>query len=56
MAEALGSSTYAEVWSDQQVIAALDGRTVREALQAGETPKHVWRAVWETLELPSALK
>jgi hypothetical protein len=54
MEQALGSSTYARHWSDQQVIAALGGRTVTEALAAGETPKTVWRAVWATLGLPAS--
>jgi hypothetical protein len=27
---------------------------VLEALEAGETPKRVWRAVWATLELPAS--
>ena len=34
------------------MIAALDHRTVTQALEAGEPPKSVWRAVWERLELP----
>ena len=54
MAQALGSPAYARHWADQQVIAALGGRTVTEALEAGETPKRVWRAVWETLDLPAS--
>lgn len=53
MEEALGSSAYARNWSEQQVIAELDGRTVRQALDDGESPKAVWRAVWETLGLPA---
>ena len=56
MTEALGSSSYAWVWSEQQVMATLGGRTVQEALTAGESPKLVWRAVWETLELPTSLR
>jgi len=56
MAEALGSSSYARVWSEQQVMASLGGRTVQEALAAGESPKLVWRAVWENLELPMSLR
>jgi Protein of unknown function (DUF3046) len=52
MEQALGSAAYARHWADQQVIAELGGRTVSEALDAGETPKHVWRAVWEVLGLP----
>ncbi len=56
MTEALGSSSYARVWSEQQVMASLGGRTVHEALAAGESPKLVWRAVWENLELPMSLR
>lgn len=52
MEQALGSSAYARNWSEQQVMASLGGRTVQEALAAGESPKTVWRAVWETLGLP----
>ncbi len=49
----LGAS-YAAVWADQQVIGALDHRTVRQALDAGVPPKEVWRAVWQVLELPAS--
>ncbi|MDX6326057.1 MAG: hypothetical protein QOK15_2411 [Nocardioidaceae bacterium] len=49
----LGPS-YARVWSRQQVLSALDGRTVDEALQAGEPPKAVWRAVADSLSLPES--
>jgi hypothetical protein len=49
----LGPS-YARVWSRQQVLSALDGRTVDEALQAGEPPKLVWRAVADALSLPDS--
>lgn len=52
MESALGSA-YARTWAHQHVIADLGGRTVDEALAAGETPKRVWRAVWETLGLPA---
>ena len=51
MEQALGPA-YARSWADQQVIPDLGGRTVSEALAAGESPKHVWRAVWSRLELP----
>ena len=54
MAQALGSSAYARHWSEQHVMAELDGRTVAEALDAGVPPKAVWRAVWQTLELPAS--
>ena len=52
MDQALGPA-YAKTWAEQQVLAELDHRTVQEALAAGETPKRVWRAVWESLELPA---
>lgn len=45
---------YARVWADDQVLRELDGRTVDEALSAGEPPKKVWRAVWSALELPAS--
>ena len=51
MEHALGAA-YARTWAEQQVIADLGHRTVTEALDAGEPPKQVWRAVWERLGLP----
>lgn len=52
MDHALGRG-YARVWAGQYVLGELDGRTVEEALRAGEPPKSVWRAVWSALELPA---
>ncbi len=51
MESALGPA-YAAVWASQQVLSDLGGRTVDQALAAGETPKRVWRVVAERLELP----
>ena len=51
MEAALGAG-YARHWARQTVLASLDGRTPQEALDAGVSPKEVWAAVWETLELP----
>jgi len=51
MQVALGSSYYRS-WAEQQVLADLGGRTVVEALDAGEAPKSVWLAVWRALDLP----
>lgn len=51
MEQALGSA-YARTWAEQQVMATLGHRTVTEALEAGESPKTVWQAVWERLDLP----
>ncbi len=55
MEHVLGAA-YARTWARQQVMPALGGRTVAEALEGGEPPKRVWRAVWETLELPASEK
>ncbi len=38
--------TYARTWAREHVLAALDGRTVEQALADGEDPKRVWHAVW----------
>jgi len=37
-----------------QVIGRLGGRTVNDAIDAGEDPKTVWRAVCEHFEIPVA--
>lgn len=55
MESALGPA-YARAWAHEHVIAGLDGRTVEQALAAGETPKTVWRAVWKSLGLPPSEK
>ena len=44
--------TYAESYAKDTVIAGLGGRTVEQALAAGEETKTVWRAVCDALELP----
>lgn len=53
MTHALGSESYAKHWADQQVMSSLEGRTPREALADGESPKAVWAAVHEVLGLPA---
>lgn len=53
MSAALGEG-YAEFWATRTVIAALDGRTPTQALDAGVPPKQVWAAVWEALDLPAS--
>jgi len=53
MNQVLGEA-YAPVWARQQVMASLGGRTVEEALEAGVSPKTVWRAVVEQLGLPES--
>jgi hypothetical protein len=47
-------ATYAESWARDVVLRDLDGRTVAEALAAGESPKSVWRAVCQVVEVPAA--
>lgn len=49
---ALGPA-YARSWASLYVIADLGGRTAQEAIDAGVSPKEVWRAVWEVLDLPA---
>ncbi|HEU4512771.1 MAG TPA: DUF3046 domain-containing protein [Nocardioidaceae bacterium] len=53
MEHALGAS-YARTWAREHVIADLGGRTVVQALEAGESPKVVWGAVWRALGLPAS--
>jgi hypothetical protein len=45
---------YAESYARDTVIAELGGRTVEQALAAGEDAKTVWRAVCVARELPPA--
>ncbi|RNL78419.1 DUF3046 domain-containing protein [Nocardioides marmorisolisilvae] len=52
MDQALGPA-YAKSWASMHVIAELGGKTAQEALDAGVSPKTVWRAVWAVLELPA---
>lgn len=43
---------YAESYAKDQVLRELGGRTVMEALDAGEDAKLVWRAVCEAAKVP----
>ena len=45
---------YARTWAETQALPELGGRTVVEALAAGEHAKTVWRAVWSHLQLPAS--
>jgi len=47
---------YAESVAKDQVLAALGGRTVNQALADGEDAKTVWRAVCETFDVPERLR
>jgi hypothetical protein len=46
-------AAYAVSWARDQVLGSLGGRTAQEALDAGEDPKTVWRAVCDALGLPA---
>ncbi|WP_181311216.1 DUF3046 domain-containing protein [Nocardioides campestrisoli] len=50
MDEVLGAK--ARSWAAMVVMPELGSRTVVEALDAGLSPKEVWSAVWQTLQLP----
>lgn len=45
---------YATSYAADQVLAALGGRTVAQALADGDDPKRVWRAVAEATDAPAA--
>ena len=45
-------ANYAESYARDQVLRELDGRTVHEALTAGEDLKLVWRAVCVAADVP----
>jgi len=47
---------YAESVAKDQVLGALGGRTVNQALADGEDAKIVWRAVVETFDVPERLR
>jgi hypothetical protein len=47
---------YAESVAKDQVLAALGGRTVEQALADGEDAKIVWRAVCETFRVPERMR
>lgn len=46
-------AAYAESIATDQVLGELGGRTVREALAAGEDTKTVWRAVCDAFDVPA---
>jgi hypothetical protein len=48
-------SAYSRSWAADQTLAALSGRTVSEALQAGMDTREVWRAVCASYPVPSHL-
>ncbi len=52
--EAVLGGSYHRHWAGTQALTALGGRTVTEALAAGVSPKAVWAAVREALDLPAS--
>jgi hypothetical protein len=52
MREQFGAA-YADSLARDQVLSQLGGRTVTEALEAGEPARRVWRAVCEAFEVPA---
>ena len=55
MTEHFGAG-YADSFARDHVVAALGGRTVVEALDAGEPAKTVWRAVCADQDVPASLR
>jgi hypothetical protein len=47
---------YADSFARDHVVAGLEGRTVHEALAAGESAKDVWRAVCVDQDVPATLR
>lgn len=43
---------YADSWARDHVMRSLGGRTVHEALAAGQDTKSIWRLVCDELGLP----
>ncbi|MQA63986.1 MAG: DUF3046 domain-containing protein [Actinophytocola sp.] len=51
MAEEFGE-IRAETLATDHVLSALGGRTVRQALAAGESPKEIWCAICAEFDVP----
>jgi hypothetical protein len=51
MADEFGA-VRAEMLARDHVLAALGGRTVDQALEAGLSPKEIWRAVCDDFDVP----
>jgi hypothetical protein len=46
-------ATYARSVARDHVMASLGGRTIEQALEAGEPARQVWRAVCEEFQVPA---
>jgi len=55
MTEYFGAG-YVDSFARDHVVTTLGGRTVHEALEAGEPAKLVWRAVCVDQEIPPSLR
>lgn len=55
MTAQFGTHRASSVASDH-VFSALDGRTVDEAIDAGENPRRVWAVVCDTFDVPATLR
>lgn len=49
-------AAYAGSIARDQTLPPLGSRTVEEALEAGEDPKVIWRAICEVFDCPSHLR
>lgn len=47
---------YADSYARDHVLGTLGGRTVHEALDAGEPVKEIWRAVCGDQDVPASLR
>ncbi len=54
--EAVFGEQYAHSWAQDQVLSALDGRTVAQALADGTSAKAVWAAVVQEVDVPGRLR
>lgn len=54
--DAVFGAAYARSWAADMALAELDGRTVSQALAAGESAKDVWRVVCQHVDVPPALR
>lgn len=52
--EARFGAAYAHSYAADQVLPTLSSRTVLQALQDGDDPKQVWRAVCDAVDAPAA--
>jgi hypothetical protein len=52
--DAVLGPAYSRVWARQQVVSALEGRTVEQALSDGVPPKRVWQEVAAVLAIPES--